>query len=526
MAASTAVRTPARHGSASTRCRSTAPSCRLACIPPIPNRSTSARATRAKFSAPKTAARPGPRCPFRDRSKTSTRWPAADRTGRDRPTCHPRALGRPGSVAGDGGSGERCLAQTLYRPAQPRIEQVADAVAQQVEGENRDGDGEPGEQHQPPRWNEPGIECVGQHIAPGRRRRRDADAEETQRCFDDDGNSKVGRRQDQEGGNALRQDMPEHQANVGGPEAARSLHERHLFERQDYGAYHAPPERYPRDGNRHDDRAGAGTQRHGNRHGEHEIGEGLHEFDGALARDVKAPAEEPAGKTPQAAERGPEQHGAERHRERRAAAPHDAAQRIAADLIGAEAVFDARWFRHDPEVRFERVVGGDGGGGDGHGDDSHSDKPPERRHGRATHEDAQRACGAAPARGRPQCCGRRLRPRWVARIQVGRSDGHLSRILGSNQAMMISTKRLSSTNTTAYRNTRFCMTNTSRSLTAVNMALPSPGVPNARSTGIDPASTKPNRMPDSVMTGSKALGKACSAMTSRLLSPLARAVRT
>ena len=58
------------------------------------------------------------------------------------------------------------------------------------------------------------------------------------------------------------------------------------------------------------------------------------------------------------------------------------------------------------------------------------------------------------------------------------------------------------------------------------MALPSPGVPNARSTGIEPASTKPSRMPDSVMTGSSALGSACSAMTSRLLSPLARAVRT
>ena len=48
----------------------------------------------------------------------------------------------------------------------------------------------------------------------------------------------------------------------------------------------------------------------------------------------------------------------------------------------------------------------------------------------------------------------------------------------------------------------------------------------ARSTGIEPASTKPSRMPDSVITGRSALGRACSVMTRRLFRPLARAVRT
>ena len=51
-------------------------------------------------------------------------------------------------------------------------------------------------------------------------------------------------------------------------------------------------------------------------------------------------------------------------------------------------------------------------------------------------------------------------------------------------------------------------------------------MPKARSTGIDPASTKPSRMPDRVITGSSALGSACSVITIRPVSPFARAVRT
>ena len=100
------------------------------------------------------------------------------------------------------------------RAAQPRIEHVPDAVAEQVEGEHGDGDGEPGKQHQPPRRHEAGVQSVRQHVAPGGRRRRDADAEEAERGLDDDGDAQMRGRQDQEGGDALRQDVPEHQAHV------------------------------------------------------------------------------------------------------------------------------------------------------------------------------------------------------------------------------------------------------------------------------------------------------------------------
>ena len=94
--ASIAARTQARPGSASTRCRCTAPSCRSACIRPTPSRSTSARATRARCSARRTAARPGLRCRCRARSRTSTRWRAADRRANARIPAAGSTRGRPG----------------------------------------------------------------------------------------------------------------------------------------------------------------------------------------------------------------------------------------------------------------------------------------------------------------------------------------------------------------------------------------------------------------------------------------------
>ena len=96
-------------------------------------------------------------------------------------------------------------------------------------------------------------------------------------------------------GDALRQDVPEHQTHVGGAEPARCLDERHFLERQRDGADDPAAKGNARDGDGHDDGAGAGAERHGDGHGEHEIREGLHEFDGALADDVEAPPKKPAG---------------------------------------------------------------------------------------------------------------------------------------------------------------------------------------------------------------------------------------
>ena len=46
----------------------------------------------------------------------------------------------------------------LYRTAQSRVEDVANAVAQQIEGEHGQSDREAGKQHKPPRRHQAGIQ--------------------------------------------------------------------------------------------------------------------------------------------------------------------------------------------------------------------------------------------------------------------------------------------------------------------------------------------------------------------------------
>ena len=71
-----------------------------------------------------------------------------------------------------------------------------------------------------------------------------------------------------------------------------------------------PPNGMRGDGDGHDHRASAAAQRHGDGHGQDQVGEGLQELDQALARHVEAAAEIAAGQAPQGADRGAEQHGA------------------------------------------------------------------------------------------------------------------------------------------------------------------------------------------------------------------------
>src|SRR5258705_8803757 len=80
-------------------------------------------------------------------------WPWRSR---DRAVRGARHLGG-GAGAGRGERG-RGRGRTLSRPRdeaegagrEPRIEGVTDTVAQEIEGENRDGDGETGKEHEPP----------------------------------------------------------------------------------------------------------------------------------------------------------------------------------------------------------------------------------------------------------------------------------------------------------------------------------------------------------------------------------------
>src|SRR5260370_10298052 len=82
------------------------------------------------------------------------------------------------------------LARQVYisssRLARAWVERVAQTVAQQVDAHHRGHDREARKERDPPR----GVEIlppVGEHAAPRRRRRRDAETQKRQRRFENDG---------------------------------------------------------------------------------------------------------------------------------------------------------------------------------------------------------------------------------------------------------------------------------------------------------------------------------------------------
>ena len=82
----------------------------------------------------------------------------------------------------------------------------------------------------------------------------------------------------------------------------------------------------------------------------------MQELDDALAENVKATAEIAARQAPYRTERGAEQDRPDRHGQRGAAAVDDAAQRVAANLVGAEIMRRGRRLAHVAEIGFERLI--------------------------------------------------------------------------------------------------------------------------------------------------------------------------
>ena len=65
---------------------------------------------------------------------------------------------------------------------------------------------------------------------------------------------------------------------------------------------------------------------------------------------------------------------------------NDSAERIPANLVGAEHMGFIWCFAHCPEIGLERVQRGNDWGGDSHNDDRNRQHAPERCHGRAPGE--------------------------------------------------------------------------------------------------------------------------------------------
>src|SRR5690349_18670171 len=116
------------------------------------------------------------------------------------------------------------------RSAGPGVEGVAQAVAEEVEGQDGDEDGQAGRQH------EPRVDLVpargrAEHPAPRRRRRLDAHPEEGQGRLEEDVGRDQQRRVDEDRRDQVGQELPPQDVAAAGAEAAGRVHELTLAQR-------------------------------------------------------------------------------------------------------------------------------------------------------------------------------------------------------------------------------------------------------------------------------------------------------
>src|SRR6266481_2356751 len=129
---------------------------------------------------------------------------------------------------------------------EPRIESVAEAIAEQVEAEHGDENREPGEESQPRVGLDEGD--VGLEVpSPARRRRLSAQPEEGERRLHDDGGRDAERGRDDDRRQTVGQDVPEQDPGIPHSEGAAGLDVLLLLDRE-----HASPHQARVDGDAHD----------------------------------------------------------------------------------------------------------------------------------------------------------------------------------------------------------------------------------------------------------------------------------
>src|SRR6266480_2633578 len=89
----------------------------------------------------------------------------------------------------------RMMLKAVTDLPQPWIESVANGIAEQVGGKDREEDRHSRPDHEPARVEEEGL-GVGKHVAPARSRRSDAEAQEVKRRLDEDDRTQVQARED------------------------------------------------------------------------------------------------------------------------------------------------------------------------------------------------------------------------------------------------------------------------------------------------------------------------------------------
>ena len=112
------------------------------------------------------------------------------------------------------------------------VEEVAEAVADEVEGEDAEGEGEGGEEHEVGGFEEVGAGVV-EHGSPGWGGGLDAESEEAEGGFGEDGCGHTDGCLDEKGLEDVGKDVAEHEVEVGCAEGAGGLDILALFDAED-----------------------------------------------------------------------------------------------------------------------------------------------------------------------------------------------------------------------------------------------------------------------------------------------------
>src|SRR5882724_10162984 len=125
----------------------------------------------------------------------------------------------------------------MVRPAprsdsELRVEGVAQPVAEQIDTERRQREGRAGEGGEPPGDVEE-VTALGEHAAPRRRRRLDAESEKADRCLGDDERRELEARDHDDGRRDVGQHVPEHEPHPSHAERRRRLDVVALLHRED-----------------------------------------------------------------------------------------------------------------------------------------------------------------------------------------------------------------------------------------------------------------------------------------------------
>ena len=249
---------------------------------------------------------------------------------------------------------------------QPRVEPVAQPVAQKVHRQHGDGEERAGNQDGPGRDLEEGA-ALGDDVAPARHFRRHAGAQEAQARLDQHGRgADIGRLHDQRR-QRVGQHVAQQQLGVPGAAGDGAFDVGLGADGEHDGAHHAHDPRHLGNDDGHDHDAEAGPRQGDERDGEQDRGD-RHQAVHDPHDQAVDPAEVAAGQAKGEAEQAREGGDREAHDQRHARAVDGAREDVAAELVGAEPPALRR--RPQPVDRrdLERIAGGDDRRQDRHDD--------------------------------------------------------------------------------------------------------------------------------------------------------------